>query len=76
MTSPGQLDRVALGEAMRRLRQARGLSVEQAAVRAGRETAMVNAIEHGEIDARWGTVMALLRALDASVGELAAEIDG
>jgi transcriptional regulator with XRE-family HTH domain len=69
------LERLALGLAIRRLREARALSVVQTAASVGMETAMLNAIEQGEVDARWGTVMALLRSLDATVADLASELN-
>jgi transcriptional regulator with XRE-family HTH domain len=75
MSFDSELDSLALGRAVRRLREARGLSIDQAARLMGREAAILNAIEHGEMDSRWSTVMTLLSALDATLTDLASEMD-
>jgi transcriptional regulator with XRE-family HTH domain len=75
MTLVPDLSYLALGRAIRKLREARGWSIEQVAARAEMETAMVHAIEAGEIEARWSTVMMLLNALGATLSDLASEMD-
>jgi transcriptional regulator with XRE-family HTH domain len=68
-------DQLALGRALMRLRERSGLSQAELAVCLGLETAYVPAVEAGEMDLRWHTLMRFLRGLDATVSDLAAELD-
>jgi transcriptional regulator with XRE-family HTH domain len=58
-----------------RLRESRGLSEAQLAELVGLERAYIPAVELGEIDLRWHTLMTFLRALGISLGDLAAELE-
>ena len=68
-------DRLAVGAALRHLREDRAVSREQLADRIGLEVDYIPAIEAGETNLRWTTLMAILRALNVNLGELAVEID-
>jgi transcriptional regulator with XRE-family HTH domain len=61
----------ALGEAIRQLRNKRGLSQEDLAHAAGVTTGTISAIERGNSNPTWGTVKSIARALDVSMPELA-----
>jgi transcriptional regulator with XRE-family HTH domain len=61
----------ALGEAIRQLRNKRGLSQEDLAHAAGVTTGTISAIERGNSNPTWGTVKSIAKALDVSVPELA-----
>lgn len=61
----------ALGDAVRRLREKRGLTQEQLAQDAGVTTGTVSLVERGRSNPAWGTVKALAGGLDVSVAELA-----
>jgi transcriptional regulator with XRE-family HTH domain len=65
------LDSRLLGEALRLLRRRVGLGQEDVALRAGTNAAALSHIESGERDARWTTVVRLLRALHSDMHELA-----
>jgi transcriptional regulator with XRE-family HTH domain len=68
-------DRLIVGQALRKLREGTGLLQEQLAERVGIEVAYISEVEDGRLDVRWHTVMRLLRALKASLSDLAAEIE-
>ena len=61
----------ALGQAIRQLRNKRGLSQEDLAHAAGVTTGTISAIERGNSNPTWGTVKSIARALDVSMPELA-----
>ena len=61
----------ALGEAIRQLRNKRGLSQEDLAHAAGVTTGTVSTIERGNSNPTWGTVKSIAQALGVSVVELA-----
>lgn len=61
----------ALGEAVRRLREKRGLTQEALAQEAGVTTGTVSLVERGRSNPAWGTVKALADGLSVSVAELA-----
>lgn len=61
----------ALGEAIRQLRNKRGLSQEDLAHAAGVTTGTISAIERGNSNPTWGTVKSIAKALEVSVPELA-----
>ena len=65
----------ALGDAIRQLRNKRGLSQEDLAHAAGVTTGTVSAIERGSSNPTWGTVKDIAKALDVSVPELAKRAD-
>jgi transcriptional regulator with XRE-family HTH domain len=60
----------ALGEAIRQLRNKRGLSQEDLAHAAGVTTGTISTIERGNSNPTWGTVKSIARALDVSMPEL------
>lgn len=62
---------LALGEAIRQLRNKRGLSQEDLAHMAGVTTGTISTIERGNSNPTWGTVKRIAEALDLSVPELA-----
>jgi len=69
-------DQLAVGRAIMRLRESKGLSEAELATRGGLDAAYIPAVETGETDVRWHMVMTLLRALGVSLRDLAAELDG
>jgi transcriptional regulator with XRE-family HTH domain len=64
--------KTSIGEKVRELRQARGLSQEQLAVKAGLYSRTIRRIEQGE-DFTFGSLTAIATALDTTTGELLAE---
>jgi transcriptional regulator with XRE-family HTH domain len=77
--SPARLPaRQAIGQrlnAVRELRNKRGLSQEDLAHKAGITTGTLSIIERGRSNPTWGTVKAIATALDTSLGELDALAD-
>lgn len=61
----------ALGEAVRQLREQRGLTQERLAQDAGLTTGTVSLLERGQSNPSWGTMKAIAAALDVPVAELA-----
>lgn len=61
----------ALGEAVRDLREKRGITQERLAQDAGVTTGTVSLIERGQSNPSWGTVKAIAKGLGVSVAELA-----
>jgi transcriptional regulator with XRE-family HTH domain len=68
-------DQVILGRALRALRDHAGLTQDQLAERIGIDLTYVSRVERGKRGVRWHTVMRFLRALDASLTDLAAAIE-
>ena len=60
----------ALGEAVRQLREKRGITQERLAQDAGVTTGTVSLVERGRSNPSWGTVRALAHGLGVSMGEL------
>lgn len=74
-TSDAVRDQIALGLALRKLRERAGLTQEQLAGRMGIvDFAYVSHVERGKRGVRWHTVLRFLRALDADLSDLAAAI--
>jgi transcriptional regulator with XRE-family HTH domain len=65
----------ALGRAVRRLREERGLTQEELASRAGTTFGTVSRMESAKSAPAWATVRAVATALDVTLGELATAID-
>lgn len=65
----------ALGAAVRRLREKRGMTQEALAQEAGITTGTVSLIERGQSNPAWGTVNAIAAALGVSMGELAKQVE-
>lgn len=61
----------ALGEAVRQLREKRGITQERLAQDAGLTTGTVSLIERGRSNPAWGTVKAIADGLGTSITELA-----
>jgi len=61
----------ALGEAVRQLRDKRGITQERLAQDAGLTTGTVSLIERGRSNPAWGTIKALADGLGISVADLA-----
>jgi len=64
----------ALGRALRKLRQRAGITQLELATRASTDDTYISQVEKGHVDVRWQTTMRLLRALDATLLDLAATI--
>lgn len=64
---------VALGAAVRRLRKERQLTQEELAHASGVHISYVGAIERGQNNPAWLTLVKLARALDVTVQQLATE---
>lgn len=62
---------IALGRAIRDLRQKRGATLETTATEAGITLNMLSLIERGEGNPTWATVRGIARALGVSIGKLA-----
>lgn len=60
----------ALGEAIRQLRQKRGVTQEDLAHDADITTGTLSLIERGHANPTWGTVKGIAAALNVSMGEL------
>lgn len=60
----------ALGEAIRHLRQKRGITQEDLAHEADITTGTLSLIERGHANPTWGTLKGIATGLDVSMGEL------
>ena len=60
----------ALGNAIRQLREKRGLTQEALAHGAGITTGTLSLIERGQSNPAWGTVSRIVIALDSSMGDV------
>jgi transcriptional regulator with XRE-family HTH domain len=60
----------ALGEAIRKLREKRGLTQKAVARDAGITTATLSLIERGQANPTWDTAKKISAALNSSMGEL------
>lgn len=60
-----------MGKAVRQLREKRGATQEALAYEAGITTGTLSLIERGQSNPAWGTVKAIAKALEVSMGELA-----
>jgi transcriptional regulator with XRE-family HTH domain len=76
MPAPGQPIDPALPAVLRRLREARGLSQEATAAAAGVALNTYSRIETAQASPSWPTVLQIARALDVSMAELGAAVDG
>jgi len=65
----------ALGRALRELRNRAGLTQKELGVRAGADDTYLSQVETGQRDIRWSTVTRLLHALNATLADLAAEVE-
>jgi transcriptional regulator with XRE-family HTH domain len=65
-----------LAATLRRMREERGVSREALAFRAGITTGALARIELAQAVPRWGTVRGLAMALDISMVELSAAVEG
>lgn len=65
----------ALGRALRSLRRRAGITQEELGARVGIDPTYVSRVEGGRINLRWGTLQRFLRALDATLADLAAEVE-
>jgi transcriptional regulator with XRE-family HTH domain len=61
----------ALGEAIRQLREERGMTQERLAQDAGLTTGTVSLVERGQSNPAWGSVKALAKGLNVPIAELA-----
>jgi transcriptional regulator with XRE-family HTH domain len=74
-TDPIEAAQRALGRALRELRQRAGLTQKELGLRAGANDTYLSQVETGQRDIRWSTVTRLLHALDATLADLAAEVE-
>lgn len=74
-TDPILASQHALGAALRELRTRAGLTQKELGTRAGADDTYLSQVEGGHRDIRWSTVTRLLRALDATIADLAAEVE-
>jgi transcriptional regulator with XRE-family HTH domain len=65
----------ALGEAVRRIREKRGMTQERLAQDAGVTTGTVSLVERGRSNPAWGTVKAIAKGLEISISDLAGLAD-
>lgn len=65
----------ALGQAVRRLREDRGLTQEELASRAGTTFGTVSRLESAKSSPAWATVRAIATALNATLRQLADAIE-
>jgi transcriptional regulator with XRE-family HTH domain len=65
----------ALAAALKRLRAGKGLTREALAYHAGITTGSLARIELAQSVPSWGTVMAIIAALDVSLAQLAAAVE-
>ena len=68
-------DQLALGRALRELRSRAGMTQEQLAALLVIDPTYVSQVERGRRGVRWYTVLRFLRALEVTLGDLAAEIE-
>lgn len=61
---------VALGRAIRQLREQAGLSEEQLAERAETQVAELRRVEAGEVEADWGTLRHLAYGLETELADV------
>lgn len=67
--------RIGLGEAIRALRQAKGLSQERLALAAGVHRSFIFRLEHGAVTVSVDTLSRITRPLDVSLSELFARAE-
>jgi transcriptional regulator with XRE-family HTH domain len=65
----------ALGRALRELRRRAGLTQKELGVQANANDTYLSQVETGQRDIRWSTVTRLLLALNATLADLAAEVE-
>ena len=65
----------ALGQALRGLRQRTGITQKELGARVNIDPTYVSRVEGGRINLRWATLQRFLRALDATLADLAAQIE-
>lgn len=74
-TTEALRDQVILGRALRELRDRAGITQGDLAARIGIDLTYVSHVERGKRGVRWHTAMRFLRALDVSLGDLAAAVE-
>ena len=75
MSNPDDPTNLGLGRAIRRLRRAHRLTIEDLAATAGMHVTYLSGIERGVRNPTWSKVSQLAAALDVSVSTLAAEAE-
>jgi transcriptional regulator with XRE-family HTH domain len=68
-------DQLALGRALGGLRERAGITQEQLAARLAIDPTYISQVERGRRGVRWHTVLRFLRALKATLVDLATEIE-
>jgi transcriptional regulator with XRE-family HTH domain len=74
--APGTISETSIGESLRAIRERQGLSLEQAAERAGISTSHLSRIESSERQPSVASLLALSAALGVPVGTLFGETQG
>jgi len=72
---PSAADYIALGRALRTLRDRAELTQEEAAAAIGIRATFISQIENGHRGMRWHTLLAFLRAYGSDLRQLANEIE-
>lgn len=72
---PRSPEHAALGEAIRQLREQRGLTMEALADRAETDLRQLGGVERGTRNATYGFLLRLAEALETSVGEITTKAD-
>jgi transcriptional regulator with XRE-family HTH domain len=67
---PREPQNVALGRAIRKLREEAGLSEEELAERAQMPVGELRQVEAGDVDADWGTLRHIAYGLETSLAEV------
>lgn len=74
-SKPRSAEHAALGEAIRQLRQAAGLSQEQLAERATTDLTQIGGLERGTRNPSYSTLVRIAAALDTRAGEIVARAE-
>jgi transcriptional regulator with XRE-family HTH domain len=69
-------DQIVLGRALCELRDRAGLRQDELGIRLGIDATYISQVENGRRGVRWHTVMRFLRALDTTLGDLVATVEG
>lgn len=75
MTDERQAIRTDFGQAIRELREARGLTLDALAAKAGMHTTYLSRIERAHSSPTWEKVTALARAMDLPVSAIATAVE-
>jgi transcriptional regulator with XRE-family HTH domain len=74
-SKPRSPEHAALGQAIRQLREAKGLTIEALAEAMGSDLTQLGGVERGTRNATYEYLLRLAKSLDSSVGEMATLAD-